>query len=526
MMEWFTSLLSTTYVLGSIPIILLVILAVTRIDGNLSRKSLMSWSVARPLGSLYSFLIEIAQPATVTTIRDWDATEIRESSSINVSKESDFPEGWWTGDEVFRLERRAIFSKVGNAYFHQFAWMCSVYPKRKYPNDVERDDGWNIGEESLDEAWLFIAHTSRFVKPGDYHAFEICGFPLFLIQGKDGIIRSFHNVCRHRAYPVISRKKSGSTTVMGCRYHGWSYDTQGYLIKAPQFECLEGFDKSQNSLFEIHTRITKHGFIFVNLDSRNDVAEPDLEVHAIDRFANANQISQRSSRIDGWEVEGRFNWKLAVLDMHGNNHSSARTNQESGNLRSVLQSMFSVSSRDQNGYRYTNLDVFPATSIHVTGKGGIWFSVSIVPMNVGRSSIRCDIYERFAVRNADRNHAVVADVKPWFVSEIAKLETAYKTLNAPGSCKTDCDNQLSLRDGMVARLHDNALQELILSNLKSHLTLERVQGEEIWPTVRLSSTSDKYKRANELCKELEAFVEDAGCSKGLTKTRVKDPLDW
>ncbi|ODH45389.1 hypothetical protein ACO22_00113 [Paracoccidioides brasiliensis] len=487
MMECFTSLLSTTYVLGSIPIILLVILAVTPVDGNLSRKSLLSWPVARPLASLYSFLIEVAQPATVTTISDWDATEIRESSSINVSKESDFPEGWWTGDEVFLLERRAIFSK----------------------------------------AWLFVAHTSRFVKPGDYHAFEICGFPLFLIQGKDGIIRSFHNVCRHRAYPVISRKKSGSTTVIGCRYHGWSYDTQGYLIKAPQFECLEGFDKSQNSLFEIHTRITKHGFIFVNLDARNDVAEPELEVHAIDRFANANRISRRSSRIDGWEVEGRFNWKLAVLDMHGNNHSSARTNQESRNLRSVLQSMFSVSSRDQNRYRYTNLDVFPASSIHVTGKGGIWFSVSIVPMNVGRSSVRCDIYEHFAVRNADRKHAVVADIKPWFASKIAKLETAYKTLNAPGSCKTDCDNQLSLRDGMVeARLHDNALQELILSNLKSHLTLERVQGEEIWPTVQLSSTSDKYKRANELCKELEAFVEDAGCSKGLSKTRVKDPLDW
>jgi hypothetical protein len=30
-----------------------------------------------------------------------------------VSKESDFPDSWWTGDEVFELEKRAIFSKVG-----------------------------------------------------------------------------------------------------------------------------------------------------------------------------------------------------------------------------------------------------------------------------------------------------------------------------------------------------------------------------------------------------------------------------
>ncbi len=32
----------------------------------------------------------------------------------SVSKESDFPDSWWTGDEVFELERRAIFSKVSN----------------------------------------------------------------------------------------------------------------------------------------------------------------------------------------------------------------------------------------------------------------------------------------------------------------------------------------------------------------------------------------------------------------------------
>lgn len=29
-----------------------------------------------------------------------------------VSKESDFPASWWTGDEVFELEKRAIFSRV------------------------------------------------------------------------------------------------------------------------------------------------------------------------------------------------------------------------------------------------------------------------------------------------------------------------------------------------------------------------------------------------------------------------------
>jgi len=54
---------------------------------------------------------------------------------------------------------------------------------------------------------------------------------------------------------------------MGCKYHGWSYDTTGKLIKAPQMDNIEGFDKSQYPLFPIHAHTTAMGHIFVNFDS-------------------------------------------------------------------------------------------------------------------------------------------------------------------------------------------------------------------------------------------------------------------
>ena len=39
------------------------------------------------------------------------------SSSLDVSKESELPDGWFINDQIFNLEKRAIFSKVskGNA---------------------------------------------------------------------------------------------------------------------------------------------------------------------------------------------------------------------------------------------------------------------------------------------------------------------------------------------------------------------------------------------------------------------------
>lgn len=39
------------------------------------------------------------------------------TTSSTVSKESDFPENWWTGKDIFDLEKRAIFSKVGSDIF-------------------------------------------------------------------------------------------------------------------------------------------------------------------------------------------------------------------------------------------------------------------------------------------------------------------------------------------------------------------------------------------------------------------------
>jgi phenylpropionate dioxygenase-like ring-hydroxylating dioxygenase large terminal subunit len=57
-------------------------------------------------------------------------------------------------------------------------------------------------------------HNSRFTKAGDYFRLDIAGFPIILIQGKDGSIQAFHNVCRHRAYPVVN-KDSGNSLVLG-----------------------------------------------------------------------------------------------------------------------------------------------------------------------------------------------------------------------------------------------------------------------------------------------------------------------
>ncbi|GAB1206966.1 hypothetical protein APSETT445_005669 [Aspergillus pseudonomiae] len=213
-----------------------------------------------------SKLVNLGKYETLDTI-----TDVREEENRGVSKESDFPAGWWVSKDVFELEKRAIFSKT----------------------------------------WLCLSHRSRFAKAGDYQSYEVAGFPIFLILGKDGKVRAFHNVCRHRAY-TVTKKECGSSAVLGCRYHGWSYNTYGELTKAPHFDDIPGFDRSQNSLFAIHTVTNGAGFVFVNLEASPRISPADTSL--LDAFANRNRLDSQSIWVAGQTIKADFNWKIALSE--------------------------------------------------------------------------------------------------------------------------------------------------------------------------------------------------------------------
>lgn len=74
----------------------------------------------------------------------------------------------------------------------------------------------SINRGLFTRTWLYVTHKSRFTEPGDYMLFEIAGYSFFVIMGKDNELRAFHNVCRHRAFPVV-KKQCGSALVLGCK---------------------------------------------------------------------------------------------------------------------------------------------------------------------------------------------------------------------------------------------------------------------------------------------------------------------
>jgi choline monooxygenase len=112
--------------------------------------------------------------------------------------------------------------------------------------------------------WQFVGAQSRLAATGDYIATGFAGYRVFVIRGRDGALRGFHNVCRHRAGPLLA-EGAGRCDLLRCRYHGWVYDGEGRLRRTPDFGEAEGFDKGAYGLFPIRVA-TWRGLVFVNLD--------------------------------------------------------------------------------------------------------------------------------------------------------------------------------------------------------------------------------------------------------------------
>jgi phenylpropionate dioxygenase-like ring-hydroxylating dioxygenase large terminal subunit len=160
----------------------------------------------------------------------------------------------------------------------------------------------------LSRTWQFACHGAEIPNAGDYLAFEIAGQSLFVIRGRDGVARTFYNVCQHRAHEMVSGR--GSTRVVVCPYHAWTYELTGELRAGPNINAVPGFEKSEICLTGVRTE-DFNGFLFVNLD---DDAAPMDDWYPGVRAELAEYVPQIGALapLEWVEVPEACNWKVSV----------------------------------------------------------------------------------------------------------------------------------------------------------------------------------------------------------------------
>jgi nitrite reductase/ring-hydroxylating ferredoxin subunit len=179
--------------------------------------------------------------------------------------EQTLPYGWYTDPEILRCERERIFRP----------------------------------------AWQYVGHTGQLAAPG-YFATQVGATPVVVTRDRDGVLRGFVNVCRHRGFALAAGEQRRET--LQCPYHAWTYGLDGRLRKAPRSEDEPEFPQDELGLVPVAVD-TWGPFVFAS-------AGPEPEPLAATLGSLPAQVSELGLDVDSlvhhsrWEAEIDANWKI------------------------------------------------------------------------------------------------------------------------------------------------------------------------------------------------------------------------
>jgi choline monooxygenase len=143
----------------------------------------------------------------------------------DLARASTIPARWYTDPAMLAAENRSVFGRT---------WQC-------------------VGQSQ----WV--------AEPGSYFGCDVGSEPVLVARAKDGELRAFSNVCRHRGSLLAAEPRCANA--IRCPYHAWTYSLDGRLLSQPEFEGVEDWDRSKVRLPEFRAA-TWGPFVFVNLDAQ------------------------------------------------------------------------------------------------------------------------------------------------------------------------------------------------------------------------------------------------------------------
>ena len=137
--------------------------------------------------------------------------------------------------------------------------------------------------------WQLVCHSNDIPNVGDFITWDLIGERALVLRGKDGKVRAFHNLCRHRGSRVVAEEYGNCRSVILCPFHGWTYNLDGSLRGAAQPKSFPNLDKLEYGLIPLEMDIW-HGFVFVRFQPgpqpplskflrkfENEISQYDLE---------------------------------------------------------------------------------------------------------------------------------------------------------------------------------------------------------------------------------------------------------
>jgi glycine betaine catabolism A len=232
----------------------------------------------------------------------------------------------------------------------------------------------------LTRSWFMLGFEAELSAPGAYLSVALGPHPVLIVRGRDGVIRGFHNTCRHRGAQICP-EGAGLAPRIVCPYHRWTYDLDGRLLAASRM--ADDLDLKTHGLIPIRVELLA-GCIYGALsDAAPDfapfraAAAPFLEPYRLAeaRFAHESVLLEKA------------NWKL-VMENARECYHCATSHPE---LKVSFPVVFNQGFRPTDGSRnQAYVEAMARIGFAVGPESGLWWHIGRYPLNPGVASVSLD----------------------------------------------------------------------------------------------------------------------------------------
>ncbi len=167
----------------------------------------------------------------------------------------------------------------------------------------------------LERMWICAVRSADLATPGAFQQVQVGRESVLVVRGRDGGLRAFLNVCRHRGAKLCTEPSGQVRRDLQCPYHAWTYGLDGRLVAAPNLTRMPDVDRVAYGLHRVHLREWL-GYAWVSLAEVPPSFEDDVLGAAVERLGDLAIVEgygtehlQVGRRV---RYDVKANWKLII----------------------------------------------------------------------------------------------------------------------------------------------------------------------------------------------------------------------
>jgi choline monooxygenase len=165
--------------------------------------------------------------------------------------------------------------------------------------------------------WVVAGCVAQVREPGDILVAEVGGRSVFVVRHRDGGLRAFYNVCRHRGTRLLTADERRVGRFIRCPYHSWAYDHDGACVGTPLFTGSD-IPADQQAAFEMDGVRAfdrrDHGLLPVAVDAWGPLVFVNVGADPAPLHGQLGDLPERTAgyRLHEWEIARTAEYEIAA----------------------------------------------------------------------------------------------------------------------------------------------------------------------------------------------------------------------